>query len=75
MDGDVGVGDVLLLTEAPLDVAEEVVRVRQVPRFLWARTEGNSISLFSSLSLLQSTVSYMPIPFSSEAVTVRADNG
>ena len=57
MDGDVGVGDVLLLAEAPLDVAEEVVRVRQVPRFLWARTEGNSISLFSSLSLLQSTYS------------------
>ena len=34
MDGDVGVGDVLLLAEAPLDVAEEVVRVRQVLRFL-----------------------------------------
>ena len=48
MDGDVGVGDVLLLAEAPLDVAEEVVRVRQVLCFLEARTEGNSFLFFPS---------------------------
>ena len=48
MDGDVGVGDVLLLAEAPLDVAEEVVRVRQVLRLLRAWTEGNSILFFHS---------------------------
>ena len=50
LDGDVGVGDVLLLAEAPLDVAEEVVRVRQVLCFLEAWTEGNSILFFSPQS-------------------------
>ena len=33
-DGDVGVGDVLLLAEAPLDVEQEVVRVREVAGLL-----------------------------------------
>ena len=50
LDGDVGVGDVLLLAKAPLDVAQEVVGVGQVARFLWARTdkrsEGFSFHLF-----------------------------
>ena len=66
MDGDVGVGDVLLLAEAPLDVAEEVVRVRQVLRLLKAWTEGNSILFFLS--------EYMPhihIAFSSESLKPR----
>ena len=50
LDGDVGVGDVLLLAQAPLDVAQEVVGVGKVARFLWTRTdrrsEGFSFHLF-----------------------------
>lgn len=46
MDGDVGVGDVLLLAKAPLDVAQEVVGVRQVTRFLSGRTDGRRFGVF-----------------------------
>ena len=63
LDGDVGVGDVLLLTQATLDVAQEVVGVGQVASFLWARTDGRSMGF-----------SFYPssIHFASEAVIVPA---